>query len=157
MVSVFATHMLSTIFFFFCSILCCSARDTITPDNLLIDDGGGTLVSSSQTFELGFFIPKERFNNGKYIGIWYYGLKDRTVVSIANGANPLFDANVGGLAIADDSNLKLVNESRAAYWFTDLGSSSSMDRAAKLMDSGNFVLSNNRFGEILWESFKNPT
>ena len=106
---------MSTIFFFFCSIMCYSARDTITPDNLLIDDGGGTLVSASQTFELGFFIPKERFNNGKYIGIWYYGLKERTVVCVANGANPLLGASVGGLAIADDGNLKLVNESGAAY------------------------------------------
>ncbi|KAJ9686797.1 hypothetical protein PVL29_015581 [Vitis rotundifolia] len=149
--------MLSAIFFFLCSILCCSARDTITPDNLLIDDGGGTLVSASQTFELGFFIPEGRFNNGKYIGIWYNGLKERTVVWVANGADPLLDASVGALAIAGDGNLKLVNESGAAYWFTNLGSSSSMDRVAKLMDSGNFILSDNRSGEILWESFKNPT
>ncbi|RVW57774.1 G-type lectin S-receptor-like serine/threonine-protein kinase [Vitis vinifera] len=124
----------AAIFFFLCSILCCSARDTITPNNLLFDDGRGTLVSANQTFELGFFIPKGGFNNGKYIGIC-----------------------VGALVIADDGNLKLVNESGAAYWFTDLGSSSSMGRVAKVMDSGNFVLSDNRSGKILWESFKNPT
>ena len=147
----------AAIFFFLCSILCCSARDTITPNNLLFDDGRGTLVSANQTFELGFFIPKGGFNNGKYIGIWYYGLKERTVVWVANRDNPLPDDSVGALVIADDGNLKLVNESGAAYWFTDLGSSSSMGRVAKVMDSGNFVLSDNRSGKILWESFKNPT
>ncbi|WJZ99558.1 hypothetical protein VitviT2T_017993 [Vitis vinifera] len=149
--------MRHAIFFFLCSILCCSARDTITPDNLLIDDGRGTLVSANQTFELGFFIPKGGFNNGKYIGIWYYGLKERTVVWVANRDNPLPEDSVGALAIADDGNLKLVNESGAAYWFTNLGSSSSMGRVAKVMDSGNFVLRDNRSGKILWESFKNPT
>ena len=156
-VSVSSTHMLSTTFFFFlCSVLCCSARDTITPENRLSDDGG-TLVSAGKTFELGFFSPNESSSNGRYIGIWYYGLKERTVVWVANRDNPLPDDSVGALAIADDGNLKLVNESGAAYWFTNLGSSSSMGRVAKVMDSGNFVLRDNRSGKILWESFKNPT
>ena len=161
MLSDSATHMLCTIFFVLCSILCrCSARDIITPDNSLTDDdGGGTLVSPYQTFELGFFSPnKGKYNHGKkYIGIWYYGFKERTVVWVANRAKPLPEASGGALVIAEDGNLKLVNGRGEAYWFTDLGSSSSMGRVAKLMDSGNFVLSDNRSGEILWESFKNPT
>ena len=159
MVSDSATHMLSTIFLVLCSILCCSARDSITPNDFLFDDGGETLVSANQTFELGFFSPnKGKFNDGKkFIGIWYYGLKERTVVWVANRANPLPDGNGGAFVIAEDGNLKLVNRSGAAYWFTELGSSSSMGRVAKLMDSGNFVLSDSRSEKILWESFKNPT
>ena len=161
MVSDSATHMQSTIFFVLCSVLCCCfARDSITPDSFLTDDDGrGTLVSARQIFELGFFSPTGNFNHGKkYIGIWYYGFKERTVVWVTNRAKPLPDGITGGaLVIAEDGNLKLVNGRGEAHWCTDLRSSSSMGRVAKLMDSGNFVLSDNRSAKILWESFKNPT
>ena len=161
MVSDSATHMQPTIFFVLCSVLCCCfARDSITLDSFLTDDDGrGTLVSVSQIFELGFFSPTGNFNHGKkYIGIWYYGFKERTVVWVANRAKPLPDGSTGGaLVIAKDGNLKLVNGRGEAHWFTDLRSSSSIGRVAKLMDSGNFVLSDNRSAKILWESFKNPT
>ena len=156
-VSVSSTHMLSTTFFFFlCSVLCCSARDTITPENPLSDDGG-TLVSAGKTFELGFFSPNGSSSNGRYIGIWRYGLKNETVVWVANRDNPLRHPSVGALVIAGDGNLKLVNDNQAVYWSTDLGNLSSMDMVAKLMDSGNLVLSHNGWRDIRWESFKNPT
>ncbi|RVW66289.1 hypothetical protein CK203_065320 [Vitis vinifera] len=97
MVPVSATHMLSAIFF-----LC-------------------------KTFELGFFNPDGRFNNGKYIGIWYYLLKPQRVVWVANRDSPLplSDPPFGVFAFKDDGMVM------------------------KLMDSWNLVLSDNISGEIL--------
>ncbi|KAF8377414.1 hypothetical protein HHK36_030791 [Tetracentron sinense] len=45
------------------------AADTITPTQSITVSDGQTLVSSAQTFELGFFSPGNSKNN--YIGIWY--------------------------------------------------------------------------------------
>ena len=149
----------AAIFFFLCSILCCSARDTITPNNLLFDDGRGTLVSANQTFELGFFIPKGGFNNGKYIGIWYYLSKPQRVVWVANRDNPLpfSDPPSRVFAIKDDGKLKLLDENGQVHWSSNTKTFLSTGMVMKLMDSGNLVLSDNRLGEILWESFHNLT
>ena len=156
-VSVTSIHMLSAIFFFLCSVLCCSARDTITPENPLIDDGE-TLVSVGKTFELGFFFPNGNSSHGRYIGIWPYGLKNETVVWVANRDKPLPNTSVGALVIAHDGGLKLVGDGETVYWSTylNLGILTSTDMVAKLMDFGNLVLSDNGT-EILWESFKDPT
>ncbi|WJZ99560.1 hypothetical protein VitviT2T_017994 [Vitis vinifera] len=149
--------MLSTIFFL-CSVLYCSARDTITPEDWLRNDGG-TLVSVGKTFELGFFNSDGRFNNGKYIGIWYYLLKPQRVVWVANRDSPLplFDPPFGVFAIKDDGKLKLLDENGKVHWSSNTETSLSTGMVMKLMDSGNLVLSDNRSGEILWESFHNLT
>ncbi|WJZ99588.1 hypothetical protein VitviT2T_018016 [Vitis vinifera] len=149
--------MLSTIFFL-CSVLYCSARDTITPEDWLRNDGG-TLVSVGKTFELGFFNSDGRFNNGKYIGIWYYLLKPQRVVWVANQDSPLplSDPPSGVFAIKDDGKLKLLDENGKVHWSSNTETSLSTGMVMKLMDSGNLVLSDNRSGEILWESFHNLT
>ncbi|KAJ9686788.1 hypothetical protein PVL29_015575 [Vitis rotundifolia] len=158
MVPVSATHVLSTIFFL-CSVLYCSARDTITPEDWLSNDGG-TLVSAGKTFELGFFNPDGSSKIGRFVGIWYYMSKPRRVVWVANRKKPLplSDTPSGVLAIKEDGKLKVLAEiNGAVHWSTDIETSSSKDRMVKLRDSGNLVLSDNRSGEILWESFRNPT
>ncbi|KAL6330201.1 hypothetical protein AAG906_040122 [Vitis piasezkii] len=111
-----------------------SVDDTITPEDWLSNDGG-TLVSAGKTFELGFFNPDGSSKIGRFVGIWDYRSKPRRVVW-----------------------LKVLAEiNGAVHWSTDIETSSSKDRMVKLMDSGNLVLSDNRSGEILWESFRNPT
>lgn len=135
----------------------CAARDNITISSLLSD--GQTLVSARERFELGFFSPadsSEAEGIGRYVGIWYYKSNPRIFVWVANREKPLA-YNSGVLAIAEDGNLKLLNETRTPYWYTEVQISSPLHTVAKLMDSGNFVLKDYRTGVSLWESFKTPT
>nr|CAN66511.1 hypothetical protein VITISV_026971 [Vitis vinifera] len=120
-------------------------HDTITPEDWLRNDGG-TLVSVGKTFELGFFNSDGRFNNGKYIGIWYYLLKPQKVVWVANRDSPLplSDPPSGVFAIKDDGKLKLLDENGKVHWSSNTETSLSTGMVMKLMDSGNLVLSDNR-------------
>eukprot|EP00261_Vitis_vinifera_P037743 XP_019078986.1 PREDICTED: G-type lectin S-receptor-like serine/threonine-protein kinase At4g03230 isoform X2 [Vitis vinifera] len=158
MVPVSATHMLSTIFFVLCSVLYCSARDTITPEDWLSNDGE-TVVSAGKTFELGFFNPGGSSKIGRFVGIWYYRSKPQRVVWVANRKNPLplSDTPSGVFAIKEDGQLKVLDANGTVHWHSDIETSLSTGRVVKLMDSGNLVLSYNRSGKILWESFHNPT
>ncbi|KAJ9686805.1 hypothetical protein PVL29_015586 [Vitis rotundifolia] len=137
--SVSASHMLAVIcYFFLCCVLCSSAGDAITQGSWLGDDGS-TLVSPAKIFELGFFTPKESSSNGRYVGIWFHGLKDKTVVWVANRDKPIYDTN-GVFGIAEDGKLKVLDETGQVYCHSDVETSSSVGRVVKLMDSGNLVL-----------------
>ena len=159
--SVSAAHMLMlyAFFFFLYSVLYCSARDTITPGDWL-RNGGETLVSAGKAFELGFFDPNGSSEIGRFVGIWYYLSKPRKVVWVANRDSPIphSDTPSGVFAIKEDGKLKVLDGDGVVHWYSDIKtSSSSAGRAVKLMDSGNLVLSDNISGDILWESFRNPT
>ncbi|KAK9225864.1 hypothetical protein WN943_010909 [Citrus x changshan-huyou] len=157
-------HLPSAIFIIYAILSCFflphgSARDNITSSSLLSD--GQTLVSAGERFELGFFSPAdspeaEGIPRPRYVGIWYYKSNPRIFVWVANRENPLVYKS-GVLAIAEDGNLKLLDESGTPYWYTEVESSSSPHRVAKLMDSGNFVLQDDQVRKNLWESFKHPT
>ncbi|KAF5481157.1 hypothetical protein F2P56_001833 [Juglans regia] len=141
------------------SFLFCAARDTIIFSRLVSDDQEDNLISAGKRFELGFFTPSETSDSRRYVGIWYYGSNPRTVVWVANRDNPL-SGDDGVFAIAEDGNLKVLDGSGKPYWSTNLQNSSSMYRTAKLMDTGNLVVSHeeqeNHF-EILWQSFDYPS
>lgn len=155
-------HLPSAIFIIYAILPCfflphCSARDNITFSSLLSD--GQTLVSAGERFELGFFPPADSSEAEaipRYVGIWYYKSNPRIFVWVANRKHPL-PYNSGVLAIAEDGNLKLLDENGNPYWQTEVESSSPLHGVAKLMDSGNFVLKDDQAGVSLWESFKNPT
>ncbi|KAH9792863.1 G-type lectin S-receptor-like serine/threonine-protein kinase [Citrus sinensis] len=155
-------HLPSAIFIIYAILSCfslphCSARDNITSSSLL--SNGQTLVSAGERFELGFFSPadsSEAEGIPRYVGIWYYKSNPRIFVWVANRENPLVNKS-GVLAILEDGNLKLLDESGTPYWYTDVESSSSPHTVAKLMDSGNFVLQDDQVRKNLWESFKYPT
>ncbi|KAL9453553.1 hypothetical protein AB3S75_009207 [Citrus x aurantiifolia] len=155
-------HLPSPIFIIYAILSCfflphCSARDNITFSSLLSD--GQTLVSAGERFELGFFSPadsSEAEGVPRYVGIWYYKSNPRIFVWVANRDKPLLHKG-GVLAIAANGKLKLLDENGIPYWYTDAESSSPPHRVAKLMDSGNFVLQDDRVGISLWESFKHPT
>ncbi|KAL6330440.1 hypothetical protein AAG906_040370 [Vitis piasezkii] len=131
------------------------AGDAITQGSWLSDDGS-TLVFPAKIFELGFFTPKESSNNGSYVGIWYHGLNDKTVIWVANQDKPIYDTN-GIFGIEADGKLKVLDETGQVYCHSDVETSSSVDRVVKLMDSGNLVLSDSKSGETIWESLHNPT
>ncbi|XP_031276795.1 G-type lectin S-receptor-like serine/threonine-protein kinase At4g03230 [Pistacia vera] len=136
-------------------VLCCSTRDTITVDSLLKD--GETLVSAGNRFELGFFNPTKRSEgNRRYVGIWYYNSNPRVVVWVANRDNPL-PVSTGVFGIADDGNLKIFDPNGTVHWDTKCEKSPPLSRVAKLMDSGNLVLTDDRLAMSSWESFKQPT
>ncbi|KAI9094278.1 hypothetical protein K1719_026860 [Acacia pycnantha] len=155
-----ANHMLFFHALFFTFITHCSARDAISINNFLSEREGDTLISSGETFELGFFTPNGSSGSGRYVGIWYYKSNPPTVVWVANRDNPLSDAG-GVLAISEDGNLRVLDGSGRSHWSTNLETSSSAHRTVKLMDSGNLIISDEEQEshslKIVWQSFENPT
>ena len=154
-----------SVFYLYSFLLCtlplgCIAKDNIPFNSLISDSQGETIVSSGEKFELGFFTPNGSSGSKRYVGIWYYKSNPQTVVWVANRDNPLSDTR-GVLAIAEDGNLKVLDGTEKTYWSTSLGNSSSAYMTAKLMDSGNLVVSSQEEGNksviILWQSFENPT
>ncbi|XP_071904876.1 uncharacterized protein [Coffea arabica] len=134
------------------SFLSCVAMDNITSISRLQDDGS-TLMSAGKIFELGFFSPDGN-DVETYLGIWYYLRK--TVVWVANRDKPILHS-YGYLSIGEDGNLKLLDEMGTSYFNTTLESSSPVNRMLKLLDSGNLVLIDGSSGNILWQSFAEPT
>ncbi|XP_039170529.1 G-type lectin S-receptor-like serine/threonine-protein kinase At2g19130 [Eucalyptus grandis] len=112
--------------------------------------GSDTLVSSGGVFELGFFSPGK--SSYTYLGIWYKGIEERTVVWVGNRDLP-FTTSAPALAI-DGANL-VIRGGRVTYRLSD--SSVSGNVSATLLDSGNFVLREESSEVILWQSFDDPS
>ncbi|XP_027927838.1 uncharacterized protein LOC114184726 [Vigna unguiculata] len=134
----------------------CLGGDTLKAKQNITQDSKGNLVSSNDTFELGFFSPGGE-SGGKYLGIWYHGLEPQTVVWVANRDHPVADSS-GVFRIAEDGNLVVEHASSKTHWSSELGPSSSTNRTLKLLDSGNLVLvEDHSETTYLWQSFQNPT
>ncbi|XP_010273261.1 PREDICTED: G-type lectin S-receptor-like serine/threonine-protein kinase At4g03230 isoform X2 [Nelumbo nucifera] len=150
----------SAIFLSCSSQLFCSARDTITPSQPIFDRGveRDTLVSTGGIFELGFFTPGDDFTNGistnkRYLGIWYHGLSPRSVVWVANRNQPILDRQ-GVFQIGQDGNLNLLDklEGKVVWSSSKVSSAATANTTAKLLDTGNFILSGGDQAPI-WQSF----
>ncbi|XP_056172893.1 G-type lectin S-receptor-like serine/threonine-protein kinase At4g27290 [Syzygium oleosum] len=143
-----------SLFVIFMSVLKLSiATDSLSSGQSIKD--GETLVSSGQSFELGFFSPEKSKN--RYLGIWYK-FSPETVVWVANGNNPLADLN-GVLTFSDERNLVVLNQSKSVIWSSN-SSRALRNPVAQLSDSGNLVVSENassHSGEYSWQSFDYPT
>ncbi|KAL2524559.1 G-type lectin S-receptor-like serine/threonine-protein kinase [Abeliophyllum distichum] len=129
--------------------------DSITANQSL--SGNQTIVSSGETFELGFFSPGN--SSRYYVGIWYKIVSQRTVVWVANRETPISDKNSAELKILD-GNLVLMNEYQVSIWSTNVTSTTSKTVVATLGDDGNLVLrdgSKPKPSEGFWQSFDNPT
>ncbi|XP_010060473.2 G-type lectin S-receptor-like serine/threonine-protein kinase At4g27290 isoform X4 [Eucalyptus grandis] len=116
---------------------------------------GERLVSSGQSFELGFFSPGN--SKYRYLGIWYK-LSPEKIVWVANRNNPLTDSN-GVLTFSGERNLVVLNRSKSVIWSSN-SSRVLRNPVAQLLDSGNLVVSDNtssRSGEWSWQSFDYPT
>ncbi|KAK3199307.1 hypothetical protein Dsin_022722 [Dipteronia sinensis] len=140
-------------FLFFLRIELILAADTITPTRFIRD--GETLVSSRESFELGFFSPGN--STKRYLGIWYKK-SNKTVVWVANRNNPIIDRQ-GVLTISNYGNLVLLNTTNSIIWSSNT-SRKVENPVAQLLDSGNLVLKDN-FSEgsesYLWQSFDYPS
>nr|XP_027087354.1 G-type lectin S-receptor-like serine/threonine-protein kinase At1g11330 [Coffea arabica] len=134
-----------------CCLTVCTAIDTITIARPVQDHE--TLVSSGQTFKLGFFSPANASN--RYVGIMYDNIPGTTVIWVANRDKPVKDST-GILTIAGDGNLVILNGEREIIWSSN-ASKSVASSSAKLLDTGNLVLTDNSDGSTMWESFQIPT
>ncbi|KAJ6925647.1 G-type lectin S-receptor-like serine/threonine-protein kinase RKS1 [Populus alba x Populus x berolinensis] len=146
-------RFLSTLFLFLVFPSCLSI-DIIAPNQSIKD--GDVLVSSGQSYELGFFssgIDSTR----RYVGIWYRKVSERTVVWVANRDNPI-NGTSGVLAI-NKRNLEIYENNRSSVpvWSTNVPASSMTNCAAQLQDSGNLVLVQQDSKRVLWQSFDHGT
>ncbi|KAL0535109.1 hypothetical protein IC582_029432 [Cucumis melo] len=130
----------------------CVANDTITSEIFIKDPA--SLISSSSSFQLGFFAPPN--STSRYVGIWYNNIPSQTIVWVANRENPLKDAS-GIFTISKDGNLVVLDGDDTVLWSSNVSSSSKTNTSARILDSGNLVLEDNASGKILWESFKHPS
>ncbi|XP_052307803.1 G-type lectin S-receptor-like serine/threonine-protein kinase RKS1 isoform X2 [Populus trichocarpa] len=147
-------RFLSALFFFLVFPSCLSI-DIIAPNQSIKD--GDVLVSSGQSYELGFFssgIDSTR----RYVGIWYHKVSERTVVWVANRDNPI-NGTSGFLAINKQGNLVIYENNRSSVpvWSTNVAASSMTNCTAQLKDSGNLVLVQQDSKRVLWQSFDHGT
>ncbi|XVE49801.1 hypothetical protein DITRI_Ditri01bG0111000 [Diplodiscus trichospermus] len=142
-------------------LTCCFARDTIKFNNP-INSSGEPLISSSEKFALGFFTPDNGSSHGEqYVGIWYNGLKPRTIVWVANRDESVSNSTTCFFGIWNDGNLMLSDGRSRPKMLTRLeGISAPSTRVLKLLDSGNLILSedqDNHSTRDVWQSFLEPT
>ncbi|KAK2447142.1 G-type lectin S-receptor serine/threonine-protein kinase [Trifolium repens] len=134
-----------------------TSTDTLTSSQILRTNQ--TLVSSNQTFILGF-IPGT--NSNIYLAIWYKNINPRTVVWVANRDNPL-QTNSGFLKISDNGNIVLLNSSsnNNLVWSSNQTTVTNNQVVLQLLDNGNLVLLRetnvNDPTKYLWQSFDFPT
>ncbi|KAJ0044436.1 hypothetical protein Pint_04387 [Pistacia integerrima] len=116
---------------------------------------GETLISSFQSFELGFFSPGK--SNKRYLGIWYK-ISPSTVVWVANRNNPLED-EYGNLTVSNEGNLLLLNRDKSIIWSSN-SSRVPENPVVQLLDSGNLVLresTGTSSESYMWQSFDYPS
>ncbi|KAK1280710.1 G-type lectin S-receptor-like serine/threonine-protein kinase [Acorus gramineus] len=144
-------EVIAFFFFFFNLIIPSTAGDSITLAVPLKD--GQTLVSSNETFELGFFSLGN--STKRYVGIWYHKIPTQTFVWVANRDKPIVKDRGGVLRINSDGNLVIIDGGGNVVWSSKIGTNST-DSIAQIRDDGNFVLTDNT-GMLAWQSFDHPT
>ncbi|KAL2327837.1 hypothetical protein Fmac_021264 [Flemingia macrophylla] len=112
-----------------------------------------TLVSSSGTFEAGFFSIGNSQNN--YFCIWYKNLTPRTIVWVANRDTPVDNSTAIMFKVTDAGNPVIVDASGAIIWSSN-ASTTAQNPVMLLQDTGNLVVENGVNGSIVWQSFDYP-
>ncbi|KAI7745974.1 hypothetical protein M8C21_017381, partial [Ambrosia artemisiifolia] len=98
---------------------------------------GKTIVSSGNTFELGFFSLGNSKN--RYLGIWYKNVSICTVVWVANRDIPN-TIKLGMFKVSSDGNLEIFNGGDTMVWSSNSTVSGRINNPAvgvQLLDSGN--------------------
>ncbi|KVI04950.1 Apple-like protein [Cynara cardunculus var. scolymus] len=134
----------------------CSSVDTIALYQNITD--GETIVSDSETYELGFFSPGTSKN--RYLEIWFYKTSPQKVVWVANRETPL--TNTLGIVKLDMHGiLSLVDGGGTLIWSSNSSTYGTyiVNPVAQLLDTGNLVIKNGNFvsnGIFIWQSFDYP-
>ncbi|KAK2987254.1 hypothetical protein RJ640_017557 [Escallonia rubra] len=142
-------------FFLICLSRPSTAIDTLSPGQTFLDNGQ-TIVSASQTFELGFFSPWNSEN--RYVGIWFKKVPLQTHVWVANKNSPLGDSS-GVLVITSSGNIIIANNAtNTIIWSSNSSySAATSNPVLQLLDNGNLVVETNVLGDsYLWQSFDHP-
>jgi hypothetical protein len=143
----------------------CKADDRIVLDKPL-SPGDDVIFSDDGSFAFGFFSLSNSTPAKLYLGIWYNGIPERTVVWLANRETPISTTGRGAssaptLAVTNTSNLVLFDAHGHVVWAAvnvaaGATNSSSVSATATLTNAGNLV-----FGApnstMLWQSFDHPT
>ncbi|KAL4619322.1 hypothetical protein ACB092_06G070600 [Castanea dentata] len=152
---IFASVLLSSSLLLFCFVFS-DAADSITQSQSLKDIETTTLVSKDGGFVLGFFSPGNSTN--RYLGIWYHKIPGKTVVWVANRANPITDLS-GVLNVNSSGSLVLLGQNSTFAWSANQ-TKEARNLVVQLLDSGNLVLreENKENPEnYLWQSFDYPS
>ncbi|XP_077254017.1 G-type lectin S-receptor-like serine/threonine-protein kinase At4g27290 isoform X2 [Tasmannia lanceolata] len=129
------------------------AADTITPNQSISD--GQTLISTGESFVLGFFSPNN--SNNRYLGIWYYKVSIQTVVWVANREKPIMGFS-GVLRIGDQGDIVILNGTSSVIWSSN--QTNAVNPVVQLLDSGNLILreeGDENPNNFLWQSFDYPS
>ena len=122
-------------------------------DAIIVSDGGA--------FALGFFAPSNSTPAKLYLGIWYNGIPELTVVWVANRETQLIKNTSSSpmLSLTNTSNLILSDGDGGGrvIWTTQVATTpASSTSTAVLLNNGNFVIRSPN-GTMLWQSFKHLT
>jgi predicted permease len=134
------------------------ARDIISPGQPL--RGNDTLVSAgSGSFVLGFFTPPG--SNNTYVGVWYARVSVRTVVWVANRADPVpgpVEDNAGAtLSVSADGTLAVADANSTVVWSVSPAPGAGAGQyTSRIRDDGNLVVSD-ASGRVSWQGFDHPT
>ncbi|XP_044980061.1 G-type lectin S-receptor-like serine/threonine-protein kinase B120 [Hordeum vulgare subsp. vulgare] len=146
----------------FSSVLAYASDNRLVPGKPL--SPGSVLVSQDGVFALGFFSPSNSTykQNHHYVGIWYNGIPERTVVWVSNRAAPITtNLSYANLAVTSTSNIALSDSNGRVLWITNNGISidAMVSVEAVLDNTGNFILRSlaDTDSAILWQSFDHPT
>ncbi|KAL2619547.1 hypothetical protein GLYMA_08G352300v4 [Glycine max] len=143
-------NLFFVLFILFCYVLDVAiAVDTITSSQPVKDPE--TLRSKDGNFTLGFFSPQNSKN--RYVGIWWKS--QSTVVWVANRNQPLNDSS-GIITISEDGNLVVLNGQKQVVWSSNVSNTSS-NTTSQFSDYGKLVLTETTTGNILWDSFQQPS
>ncbi|XP_030538611.1 G-type lectin S-receptor-like serine/threonine-protein kinase At2g19130 [Rhodamnia argentea] len=130
------------------------STDTIFPGESI--SGNRTLISQGGTFEMGLFSPGNTGNH--YIGIWYKGLPQKTLVWVANRNRPVSDPLSSELKLLHDGNLVLLTSSKRQIWSTGSTSLVPNSTSGVLLNNGNFIFRNiSNLSNVAWQSFDHLT
>ncbi|KAL5200918.1 hypothetical protein ABZP36_035272 [Zizania latifolia] len=154
-------------FFFLLSWPLCASDDRLVIGKSL--SPGTALISEGGTFAMGFFSPSNSTSSGLYLGIWYNNIPKLTVVWVADQAAPITDdlssSSKSRLAVANDSNLVLSDDTGHVLWTTNVSTGaiassstsilSGASPMALLLNTGNLVLRLSD-GTTLWQTFDHP-
>nr|XP_011460346.1 PREDICTED: G-type lectin S-receptor-like serine/threonine-protein kinase At4g27290 [Fragaria vesca subsp. vesca] len=114
-----------------------------------------TLVSSSQSFELGFFTPGS--SNNSFLGIWYKNILPLTAVWVANRNVPILPGSSSASVSLSSSGFWISTNESLNLWSVNV-SVALNSPMLQLLDDGNLILRNesgadDAEGLVIWQSF----
>ncbi|XP_047965068.1 G-type lectin S-receptor-like serine/threonine-protein kinase At4g27290 [Salvia hispanica] len=132
--------------------LCIAAQSdhTLSPNQTLVD--GQLLISSSKIFELGFSSPAN--NTRRFLVIRYRNTPD-VFVWLANRETPL-TGRQGRLTLTNNGSLILTSPHLTTTLWIPSSDATVSSPTLQLLDSGNLVLTGDKQGTYLWQSFDYP-